>query len=61
MRTLLRGNPGVSSQDQAAAQVMMGADGAVHLDAIGDVPQTAPIIVQQQPELVGPSMIGPAA
>jgi hypothetical protein len=47
-----------SSRNQAAAQVMVGADGAVHLDAIGDVPQTAPIIVQQQPELVGPSMIG---
>jgi hypothetical protein len=46
------------SWEQAAAQVMVGADGAVHLDAIGDVPQTAPIIVQQQPELVGPSMSG---
>lgn len=44
--------------ERAAAQVMMGSDGAVHLDAIGDVPQTPPIIVQQQPELVGPSMIG---
>jgi hypothetical protein len=44
--------------EQAVAQVMVGADGAVHLDTIGDVPQTAPIIVQQQPELVGPSMIG---
>ncbi|WP_428305383.1 Lpg1974 family pore-forming outer membrane protein [Lacipirellula sp.] len=43
---------------EAAAQVMMGADGAVHLDAIGDVPTTPPIIVQQQPQLVGPAMAG---
>lgn len=48
----------VCSWEEAAAQVMMGADGSVHLDAIGEVPQTPPIIVQQQPQLVGPSMIG---
>ena len=41
----------------AAAQVMMGADGAVHLDAIGEVPATPPIIVQQPPQLVGPAMM----
>jgi hypothetical protein len=44
-----------SSSEQATAQVMMGADGSVHLDAIGEVPQTPPIIVQQ-PQMVGPSM-----
>lgn len=48
----------VGLADDAAAQVMMGADGSVHLDAIGNVPQTPPIIVEQQPQLVGPSMIG---
>ena len=48
----------VGSCERAAAQVMMGADGAVHLDAIGEAPQTPPIIVQQQPQLVGPSMVG---
>lgn len=43
---------------EADAQVMMGADGAVHLDAIGEVPTTPPLIVQQPPQLVGPSMVG---
>lgn len=43
---------------ETAAQVMMGADGAVHLDAIGEVPTTPPLIVQQPPQLVGPAMMG---
>ena len=37
---------------------MMGADGAVHLDAIGAVPQSPPIIVHQQPQWAGPTMTG---
>ena len=41
---------------QGLAQVMVGPDGTVHLDALGNVPQTPPIIVEQPPQLVGPSM-----
>jgi hypothetical protein len=45
-------------QHNVLAQVMVGADGTVHLDEFGNVPQSPPIIVEQPPQLVGPTAIG---
>lgn len=39
---------------------MVGADGAIHLDAMSEVQVNDPVIIQQQPELVGPGIAGPS-
>lgn len=45
----------VASQT-CAQSLMVGADGAVHLDELSDVPAGSPIIIQEDPELIGPSL-----
>jgi hypothetical protein len=43
----------------AAQSLMVGADGAIHLDELQEARPGAPIIIQQPPALIGPSMVAP--
>jgi hypothetical protein len=44
----------------AHAQLMVGADGAIHLDQSPTVNVNDPVIIQQTPELIAPSVVQPA-
>jgi hypothetical protein len=43
-----------------AQSLMVGADGAVHLDGFSEVQANDPVVIEQAPELVGPSIVSPA-
>lgn len=49
----------VLTTDASAQSLMVGADGTVHLDQFEEVQANDPVIIEQSPELVGPSIVGP--